>query len=195
MYVYAPIVCPVSEESRWGYSIPSLELQAVVSHHVGGGNQTPVLCKSSKCSWPPGHLCSPWLDLCKGRAQRHRFILTLFDLTAFLHRGKGNGLYLCSAVPDKEPSKDTQDYAEGNDSWQDDSRDPSSPPLVLDIDFECQCGLDPAGQSAKPEGQGCPHVVDFFIVCELGDSGGRHTGCEQLQGGMGKGLQAWGCRD
>ena len=36
-----------------------LNLQMVVSHHVGSGNQIQVLCKSNKCSYPPSHLSSP----------------------------------------------------------------------------------------------------------------------------------------
>lgn len=31
----------------------------VVSHHMGSGNQTLVLCRSSRCSEPLSHLSSP----------------------------------------------------------------------------------------------------------------------------------------
>lgn len=33
----------------------------VVSHHVGAGNSTQVLCKSNKRSYPPSHPSSPSL--------------------------------------------------------------------------------------------------------------------------------------
>lgn len=77
--------------------------------------------------------------------------------------------YLCPTVPGNELSKDTQDYTERDDSRQNNSRNPDSPAFILDVDLECQGGLDPAGQCAKPKGQGCPHIMDFFIVRELGN--------------------------
>lgn len=77
--------------------------------------------------------------------------------------------YLCPTVPGKEPSKDTQDHTESDDGRQDNSWNSNSPSFILDIDFECQCSLYPAGQCAKPKGQGCPHIMDFFIICELGN--------------------------
>lgn len=40
MYVYMPHMCLVSKEARKGWWIPpELELQLVVSDHVGAGNQ------------------------------------------------------------------------------------------------------------------------------------------------------------
>lgn len=39
------------------------ELWMVVSHHVGAGNLTRVLCKSSKCSYLLGHLLNPVFEM------------------------------------------------------------------------------------------------------------------------------------
>lgn len=46
---------------RSGEALDSLELELcmVVSHCVGVGNQTLVLCKNNKCSEPPSHYSSP----------------------------------------------------------------------------------------------------------------------------------------
>lgn len=43
-----------------------LDLQMVVSHHVGAGNQIQVFCKSNKCSQLPLHLSSSLLAVLKG---------------------------------------------------------------------------------------------------------------------------------
>jgi hypothetical protein len=51
MCVCVPHVCPVSRGGQKRALDPQeLELQMVVSHHVGVGEQTWVLCKSNKCS-------------------------------------------------------------------------------------------------------------------------------------------------
>lgn len=79
--------------------------------------------------------------------------------------------YLSPTVPGNELSKDTQDYTERDHSRQNNSGNPNSPAFILDVDLECQGGLDPAGQCAKPKGQGRPHIMDFFIIRELGNRG------------------------
>lgn len=51
LYVCAPHACLVPAEARNRASDPlELELQIVLSHHVGAGNWTQVVCKSSICS-------------------------------------------------------------------------------------------------------------------------------------------------
>jgi hypothetical protein len=62
MYMSAPCMCLVPLEVRGSASGPQ-ELQDTRSHHVGTGNRTQVLRKSSKHSWRTSHLCSSYETL------------------------------------------------------------------------------------------------------------------------------------
>lgn len=45
-------MCMVFPSETRGHQIPRMAFQVVVSYHVGPGNRTLVLCRSSKCSQP-----------------------------------------------------------------------------------------------------------------------------------------------
>lgn len=53
--------------------------------------------------------------------------------------------------------------------WENNSWNSNLPSFILDVDFECQCRLNPAGQRAKPKSQGSSDIMSFFIICELRD--------------------------
>lgn len=48
---------------KWVLDTLELESQRVVNHHVSAENQAQVLCESSKCSQPLGHLFSLGFDI------------------------------------------------------------------------------------------------------------------------------------
>ena len=50
MHVYMPHVRLMPVEAEEGVRSLELELEMAVSYSVGAGNQTQILCKSSKCS-------------------------------------------------------------------------------------------------------------------------------------------------
>jgi hypothetical protein len=50
MYVCTPHVSLVLMEVRRGVDLLELGLQMIVSHHMGAGARTRILCKSSQCS-------------------------------------------------------------------------------------------------------------------------------------------------
>lgn len=56
MYICVSCVCLVSEDQRRASDPLDLELHVVVSHYVGAGNQTQVLCKSSPFPAKPSPL-------------------------------------------------------------------------------------------------------------------------------------------
>lgn len=56
MYVSVPCVCNACGDQNRALYILKLRLKVVVSCNVGAGNQTQVLCKSSKWSSPLSHL-------------------------------------------------------------------------------------------------------------------------------------------
>lgn len=58
IHVYAPTTCLVPREARRVWLSLELELQALVNHHVGPGDQTLIFRKSSQCSQLLGHLSS-----------------------------------------------------------------------------------------------------------------------------------------
>ena len=55
----------VTAESEEHVRSPGTGVRIVVCHHVGAGNQTPLLCKSSKCFYLLSHPSSPSLQLLK----------------------------------------------------------------------------------------------------------------------------------
>lgn len=61
LYVYVCAVCGPGAFRGCKRALDSLELefQMIVSHHVGPGDRTQVLCKSKKCSYLLSHLSSP----------------------------------------------------------------------------------------------------------------------------------------
>lgn len=67
------------------------------------------------------------------------------------------------------PSKDTEDHTESDGCWENNSWNSNFPSFILDVDFEGQCSLDPAGQGAKSKGQGSSNIMDFFVIRKLRD--------------------------
>lgn len=62
---------------------------------------------------------------------------------------------------------EVEDHAESDRRWENNSWNSNLPSFILDVDFECQCCLNPAGQRAKSKSQGSSDIMDFFIICEL----------------------------
>ena len=59
MYICVPYICVIAFGGQKRVGPLELELQMVVSYHVGAENQTWVFCKSSKCSQPLSSPQSP----------------------------------------------------------------------------------------------------------------------------------------
>jgi hypothetical protein len=61
MYVLPACMCiySICVPCAHGGQNKRLELQVLVSHSIGAGNQIQVLRKSNKCSYPMSHLSSP----------------------------------------------------------------------------------------------------------------------------------------
>jgi hypothetical protein len=123
MYVCSAwVCCLVLSEFRRGCQILWNWKGMVVNSHVGAGNWTWVLCRSSKCSWPLRHLsipnCSPTFrtepqtkshpNHCQSRLEvttlRRNKLQFLFFFTALVRTSKmklqwtkprGTGSYLC----------------------------------------------------------------------------------------------------
>lgn len=62
---------------------------------------------------------------------------------------------------------EVEDHTESDGCWENNSWNSNYPSFILDVDFEGQCSLDPAGQCAKSKGQGSSNIMDFFVIRKL----------------------------
>lgn len=91
MYVCILQAWLVLEELRQVYWIPGIGIRGgCVSHHMGAWNETPVLCKSNKCSQWLSQIFSPYISWWRMQDyivfKIHRIELILLDVNYTFYR-------------------------------------------------------------------------------------------------------------